>query len=470
MNRLVGRKKEQAQLKRLMDSDQSEFVALYGRRRVGKTFLVRQFFEDQFSFYVTGVNNAPKSRQLLQFHAELTRNLPRDQTPEPAKDWFTAFQQLIQLLEQEPKESKKVIFLDELPWLDTKNSGFLTELEVFWNSWASARYDIVLIVCGSAAAWMVKNLLNNQGGLHNRITERIKLEPFNLNEVEQFLERKGILYNRYQIVQLYMIFGGIPYYLNRLIPTESAAQNVNRLCFERSAPFRSEYDNLYGSLFSKSERHLEVVQALSSKKRGLTRGEIIELTSLGNGGSLSKVLRELEESSFIRTYRSFGKKSRESVYQLMDAYSLFYLEFIKNISPDDENFWINALESPRFRAWSGYAFERVCLQHVAQIKKALGIAGVQTSVSAWQSKTAQVDLIIDRKDQIINLVEIKYAAAPFSIQKKYAENLRNKLAAFSAATGTRKSLFLTFITTYGLANTKHSGIAQNDLTMDVLFE
>ncbi len=465
---LIGRKKEIQKLRKYIKSRKSEFVAIYGRRRVGKTYLVRQVFQKEMTFQLTGLANVGKKAQLAQFHAELLEYFPENETALP-KDWFIAFRQLIAALEKEKSNAKKVIFLDELPWLDTRGAHFLSGLEHFWNSWASARTDILLIVCGSAASWMINNLLNNRGGLHNRITARIKLEPFNLSETEAFLQAKQITFNRYQTILLYMVFGGIPFYLEQIESGLSAMQNINELCFERNAPFRTEYDNLYTSLFNQADRHQAVIEALSIKNKGLTRKEIIKITKLSNGGGLTRILKELEESNFIRKYRSFGKKEKDSLYQLTDLYSLFYLNFIKKSSPDDEYFWINALESPLFSTWSGYAFEMVCLHHISAIKDALKIGGVQTSVASWQSAAAQIDLLIDRKDQVINLCEMKFSIHPYTIDKKYAANLRNKIGSFKQDTGTKKAIFLTLISTYGLVDNQYSGMVQNDLNMDVLF-
>ncbi len=469
MDQLLGRKKEREKLLSHLQSRSSEFVAVYGRRRVGKTFLVRQTFKDRFAFQLTGMAKVSLKQQLSNFHAQISRYSNGMFDEMPATDWFTAFQQLIRWLETQSSDEKKIVFLDEMPWLDTRNSKFLSALEHFWNSWASARNDILLIVCGSAASWMLKNLINNRGGLHNRVTERIKLEPFKLGETEQFLQYQGVVYDRYQILQLYMAFGGIPFYLERIKPKWSAAQNINALCFERDAMLRDEYRNLYASLFSKPERHVAVIEALSRKAKGMKREELIQRSKLPSGGSATRVLQELEESDFIRRYRSFGKKEKDTLYQLVDLYTLFYLNFISTSDPDDENFWLNAIESPIYRSWSGYAFEMVCLHHVKEIKAALGISGVQTSISSWSTKDAQIDLVINRKDSVINLFEMKFSINPFSIDKKYAANLRNKIGQFRQTTGTKKALFLSFLSTHGLAQNAYSGMVQNDLSMDVLF-
>jgi AAA+ ATPase superfamily predicted ATPase len=472
MNPLIGRKNEIQRLRAHVQSRKSEFVVVYGRRRVGKTFLIRKAFENDFSFQLTGLANASMMQQLHQFHAALMQYRP-DQTwePAPATDWFAAFQQLIHLLENStPQRTKKNVFLDELPWLDTQNSKFLSALEHFWNSWASARDDILLIVCGSAASWMLNHLIKNKGGLYNRITDRIKLDPFTLSETEEFLKMKNTVFDRYQIMLLFMVFGGIPFYLDLIKPGKSATQNINDLCFLKNAPFRLEYDNLYASLFNKHERHIAVIEAIASKGKGLTRTEVIHLSKLPDGGGLTRILDELEESSFIRRYKSFGKKQKESLYQLIDNYSLFYLRFIKKVDRDEEHFWINLLETPAFYSWAGYAFEMVCLRHIYQIKQALGISGVQTSISTWRSPGAQIDLLIDRKDQVINICEMKFSINPFNIDKKYAEILRNKMGNFRQVTDTKKALFLTMITTYGLDNSKYSGLVQNSLDMNILFD
>lgn len=470
MEHLIGREKEIKRLENYSNSRKSEFIAVYGRRRVGKTYLVREVFKDDFAFQMTGLNQATLQDQLSQFYAALNKSFPTNAPIKPPKDWLSAFNQLITILEQQPTTGKKIIFIDELPWLDTPKSKFLMGLEYFWNSWASARRDVLLIVCGSAASWMIKNLLNNKGGLHNRITGRIKLEPFTLYETEAFLKYKGLVMDKYQIVLMYMTLGGIPFYLDNIEAGLSITQNINALCFEKNAPLRDEYENLYASLFKRADRHKAVVEALATKKKGLTRGEIAKMTQLSNGGSLSRILNELEESTFIRYYQPFRKKAKQTLYQLIDPYSLFYLNFIKNSSPDDQNFWINMNETPLYRAWSGYAFEMVCLHHIPQIKKALGISGVLTSVASWYNEAAQIDLLIDRKDQVINLCEMKFSIHPFTITKQYAENLRNKIGTFRTVSKTNKAVFLTMITTYGLSQNKYSYLAQNSLTMDILFK
>ena len=470
---MIGRKKELATLSDLLKGNRSEFVAIYGRRRVGKTYLIRTAFENNFTFQVTGLANATTAQQITNFHVALQKFNPSASTTMPTT-WFYAFQELIAYLENQPP-GKKVVFIDELPWFDTNSSGFIQAIEHFWNSWASGRQDILLITCGSAASWMINKLLNNKGGLHNRVTKRFKIIPFTLSECEQFLKAKNAVFERYQIIELYMVLGGIPFYWDEVATHLSPAQNIENICFTENGLLRTEFGNLFSSLFSHSERHLGVVNALAQKAKGLTRNELIEATGKTNSGHLTTLLKELEESGFIRKYAPFGKKTKSSLYQLIDFYTLFYLRFIKDTPLFDENNWINALDNPKYKAWTGYAFEQVCLSHTACIKKTLGISGIQTMTSSWRSSStetgAQIDLVVDRRDKIVNLFEIKFSINVFSIDKKYAEELRHKISAFKEETGTRKSVFLTFITTFGLKSNQYSlGLVQNDLTMDSLFE
>lgn len=468
---MVGRESEIELLEKNYTSDRSEFIALYGRRRVGKTYLIRTLFKERFTFQITGLANASHQEQLLNFHIAI-----KDQYPELANEkkasWLENFQ-LIKRCIEKSRQKKKVIFIDELPWFDTARSGFIQALEHFWNSWASARNDVMLIVCGSAASWMIHNLINNKGGLHNRVSQRMRINPFTLHECEELMKFRKITLDHYQLVQLYMVLGGIPFYWDKVEKGQSAAQNINNLCFAANGLLRTEFTTIFKSLFSNAERHEAIVAALAKKSKGLTRDEIIVETSLTNGGGFTRLLDELEESGFIRKYIPYGKKNRNSLYQLSDFYSFFYLKFIKNSSLNDENIWMKAIDSPQYRAWSGYAYEQVCLAHVPEIKKALGISGIETHTSSWKSinpaEGAQIDLVIDRRDGVINICEMKFSINPFSIDKKYDAELRNKIGTFKTETKTRKSVFLTMFTTFGLQQNEYAGNVQSQLDMEALF-
>ena len=473
MELIIGRQEEIATLNILKNSKKSEFVAVYGRRRVGKTFLIRNVFTEPFSFQLSGVANVGLKQHLTNFHNAFLKISPDDSSLSPPNDWFEAFNRLSLSLEKQIS-AKKVIFLDELPWLDTAQSNFVPALEYFWNSWASARTDVLLIVCGSAASWIINQLINNCGGLHNRLTERVLLKPFSLAETEQFLQAKGANYDRYQLLELYMAMGGIPYYLENIQVNRSIAQNIDRLFFTENGLLATEYANLYRSLFNKYEKHTLIVEALSQKAKGLTRKEIIAATKLSDGGSMTAVLEELEQSGFIRLYLPFGKGKRNALFQLIDPYTLFYLTFVKDSKAQVKGAWLAQINSPRWLAWSGYAFEYICRYHVEAIKKALSIGGVYAEISTWRSqkseKGTQIDLIIDRNDRVINICEIKFSIDKYTITKAYAENLQQKLSTFRTETGTKKTLFLTMITTYGLKQNEYvQRIVNDSVEMDALF-
>ncbi|GHT78516.1 ATPase AAA [Bacteroidia bacterium] len=467
---IIGRVKEQGAFNKYFESEKSELVAVYGRRRVGKTFLIKEFFKEQFSFYISGLPNSNKDEQLENFAATLTFY---GKMPYPkVNSWLEAFRQLIYMLENSRKKGKKVVFIDELPWFDTPRSGFLTALDFFWNTWASGRNDILLIVCGSATSWMINKLLRNKGGLHNRVTRRMHLSPFTLKECEDFFRYKKMVFDRKSIAETYMVFGGIPFYLEMFEKGESVAQNIDNLCFNANAALKDEFSLLYASLFRHSENYVKVVSALAKKTKGLTREEIIAETSL-QGGGLTTILDELEQCDFIRSYQAFSKKKKSALFQLTDFFSLFHFKFMTKNEYKDEQFWTNSLHTPLQNTWAGYAFEMLVLQHINEVKRALGISGVQSAVSSWRSENsspaAQIDLLIDRKDGIIDLCEIKFSKNQFVIDKDYEKNLRNKISAFISENKTRKAIHILMITTYGTAKNKYYDIVQKEVVLNDLF-
>ena len=468
---IIGRRKEIRDLQTYYDSGKPELIAIYGRRRVGKTFLINMLYGDEFAFSVTGMSNGSKKDQLKNFNIALNNYSGKEYAD--SDDWIDAFQQLAELLESKADGKRQVIFIDELPWFDTHKSKFLMALEHFWNSWASRRKEVFLIVCGSATSWIMNKLINNKGGLHNRVTRQIRLEPYTLAECEEFFKANNIEINRYQILESYMIFGGIPFYLSLFDKRDSFVQNVNRLCFATDGQLKNEFDRLYASLFKGYERHVEIVKAMSKRASGMTREEIVLASGLTDGGNTTKALTELELSGFLRKYSALGRKTKGSVYQLVDFFSLFHMKFMSGQSGNDETFWLKYYDTPAHNAWSGYAYELVCLTHIKQIRKAMGISGIGTKAAAWRSAAApegaQIDLVIDRADKVINLCEIKYSSSEFLIDKNYDKALRNKRHAFAIETKTRKAIHLTMITTYGLVHNEYRGGVQSEITFDDLF-
>ena len=456
-------------LKGCYESNRPEFVAVYGRRRVGKTFLVKQFFNDDFDFYVTGIYQGTRQEQLALFNKQL--NKYSDNLYPPVSSWYDAFAQLEHYLSRIEKK-RIVVFFDELPWMDSPRSKFLQALGLFWNMYGSSKQNLMFVVCGSSTTWMTNKLIGNTGGLYNRLTRSIYLEPFTLAETKLFLDSKDIGWNKHQTVDFYMTTGGIPYYLSLVEPGQSVAQNIDKLFFAPHAPLKMEYDFLFKSLFNDAALYQRVVELLSQKARGMTREEIKKNLKIQDGGALSVVLDNLCSCDFTVRYHGYGKKERDAVYQLRDLYALFYLRFVRN-SGGDENQWSHAIDNPSRRAWSGYAFEQVCMLHLQQIKQALGISGVLTDSCSWVSRNpeqgAQIDLLIDRRDQVINVCEIKYASAPYAVSKEYYLHMMERLELFRSQTGTRKALILTMITPYGLKPGGYASSVHQSLTIDDLF-
>ena len=476
MEKFIGRKKELEALRAILESDRSEFVAVYGRRRVGKTLLIRAASRDKFSFFVTGLFERPRSEQLTNFAIALERS-SHSGNLSPRKNWPLAFYDLSRYLESLPK-GKKIVFIDELPWMDTPKSGFVSALDNFWNGWAILRDDIKLIVCGSATSWMLDNIIHETGGLHKRLTATMQVAPFNLCEMENFLIQKGFSYSRMQICECYMIMGGIPYYLSLLDKGQSVAQNIDRLIFEENAPLRGEFKEIFQALYRKSENHKKVMAAIATRGTGLTRREILSLTGLENNGAFSKILEEIEECGFIRSYEPFGntrkdsneKEKADSLYQMVDPFSLFHFRFIQGNSYRDQKFWSSSFNSPVHNVWSGLAFEMLCLNNIQQIKRALGISGVNSIACSWRAdRKAQIDLLLDRKDDTVSVFEMKYSNTEFAFSSDEAEKLARRIDAFVSDTRTRKSIIVTLVTPFGLKQNANSERVQSVITLEDLF-
>lgn len=471
---IIGRENEQRELLGLMDKDDSQFCAVYGRRRVGKTYLIRETFNYQFCFQHTGVARGTLRQQMTAFRNSLLAAGMNCAIP---KNWIDAFELLKQLINRAPA-GKKVIFIDELPWMDTPKSNLIGALENFWNGWATARRekDIVLIVCGSATSWISNKLLKDKGGLRGRLTNRIKVVPFTLRECELFAKRANLALGRKDILELYMIFGGIPYYWSFLKRGLSVAQNVDQLCFAETAQLRDEFDALYATLFKRPENYLKVIGCLSDGRRsGMTRDEILKESKLSDGGTFSVILEELEESGFIRRFISAETAETKALYQLIDNYTLFYYLCIKKNAFSDEHYWLNTCMSVSHNTWKGHAFERVCLQHIQQIKTALGISGVQTNVCSWfvrgskEQRGAQIDLVLQRADGFTDICEIKHSANTFTIDNNCASDLQNKIDAYSKLSKDTRTLHLVMVTTNGVAHNNYYNMVQKEIMMDDLF-
>ena len=477
---MIGRKKESAELIELYEDGRAEFVAIYGRRRVGKTYLVDETMAGKITFRHTGLspvegktlNVSPTRAQLQAFYYSLIQHgMKKSHCP---GDWLEAFFMLETLLQEKDTGTRQVVFIDELPWMDTARSGFITGLEAFWNGWACHRKNLMLIVCGSANSWILDKLINNHGGLYNRVTREIKLEPFTLLECEQLLNDKNITISRYDITQGYMILGGIPYYMNYFRKGKSLAQNIDELFFSGSAVLRQEYDRLFSSVFTNPEMMKKIVEFLNTRSAGFTRREIVDGTGISDGGMLSNALKSLIVSDFIVKYVPFGMGKRAEHYKLVDPFCIFYLRFVKDANGMNSSFWLENVNAPAIVSWRGYAFENICFQHINQIKAALGISGVSTRQSAWSKrdddqKGTQIDLLIERKDNVINMCEAKFYSEEFSVDRDYDMILRHRCAMLYGEISKKYVVNSTLITTFGLKQNAYSGAFSNVITMDDLF-
>lgn len=471
---MIGRTNERQELESSLAADEAQLIAVCGRRRVGKTYLVRESFRGNFFFEHTGILRGSMVEQLSEF-ADSLRRAGLEGVP-LLKCWREAFNELERLIVSNRKKGKKVLFIDEMPWMDTPKSGFLNAFEVFWNGWCSGRKDVVFVICGSATSWIVKKVFRNKGGLYNRATGRIFLEPFTLAECMELVRSRGLSMSDDALAEAYMVFGGVPYYWTLLTKGGSLAQNIDRLCFAPNGKLRHEFDELYASLFENGGAHLKLVRELALHKSGMTQKELLAAVGISSGGNGKRYLDELEQSGFVRKFTAYGKRKRESQYQLVDCFTLFHLKFLDGESNPDERFWQHSSNSPKVNAWRGLAFERVCFWHVRQIKKAIGVSGVLAQVYCWRHVAddvypigAQIDMLIERADRVINVCEMKFTARPFAIDKSYQERLKIKLGAFEQVTGTRSALHLTIVSAAGLLHNKYSSFVQSEVNLHDLF-
>ena len=484
---IIGREKEIEKLNELYNSENAELVALYGRRRVGKTFLIDEVFNDRMTFrhsglspiddrYKTGSGRRSKMKEQLKhfYRSLLMQGMKKSRQPE---SWLDAFYMLEDFLqERDDGNNRQLVFIDEIQWLDTPRSGFMTGLEAFWNGWACHRHNIMVIVCGSSTSWIMDNLINNHGGLYDRITYQIKLDPFSLHECEKYFKAKCFEISRYDITSAYMAVGGIPYYLGYFDRRLSLVQNIDAVFFGNDAPLKHEYDRLFSSLFVNPDTMKSIVEAIGSRNRGLTRQEVLEKTGIPNSGEFSNYLKALISGTFIIKYCSFGGSKREEYYKLVDPFCIFYLRFVKESLSGGNISWTNIADSGKVTAWKGHAFENVCFNHIRQIKSALGISGVSTRESLWSkrgdedSAGAQIDLIIERKDNVINMCEAKFYNDEFSVDKKYHFTLVRRKNQMLDMVSPKAAVHSTLITTYGLKQNEYSGDFISTVTMDDLFE
>jgi AAA+ ATPase superfamily predicted ATPase len=464
MIKIAGRNNEINELERYYKSNKAEFIVVYGRRRVGKTYLINKFFDNNFFFHITGKYNTKKSVQIKNFITELGFN------NKSVSSWDDAFNMLRHKIEQSPKDIKKVIYIDEISWFDKTGSSFISEFEYFWNHFCNSRDDILLIICSSSSSWITKHIFKNKGGLYNRITGKLLIEPFSLKDTKEYFNEKNIILSNKQILDLYIVFGGIPYYLDYFNHRYLVTQNINKILFSPSSPLKNEYDDIFSSLFTNDIKYKTIVDTLSIKNSGLTRNEIIELSKIPDNGELSTMLKDLELSGFIRKYQKYPNKKKESIYQLIDNFSLFYNKVIKKSDTNDNEYWTHTINTGKYYAWRGYSFENVCLNHIDSIKRCLGISGILTNYYAHRSNNSQIDLLIHRIDNTINLCVGKYTDSEFTITKEDYENFDNKVRSLYGEIKERRNIVFTLISVFDVKENDYSNIASSLITLYDLFK
>ena len=471
MEKIIGRENEFGKLTDYMESGKSEFIALYGRRRVGKTFLIRSFFKDKFDFYATGVIEGSNETEMESFHTALVRYGYKG---EKAASWIQAFTQLAELLERKNRNRKRrlVVFLDELPCFDTPRSGFLPALDLFWNSRASWLDNIFFVVCGSATSWMMRNIVNNRAGLHKRATHTMHLRPFSLGQTEEYLKSRKFRWPRIAVLQIYMVLGGVPYYLSLLDPKKNVPNNIDTLFFSEGPELENEYQRLFSSLFKNADAYMKIVRLLSTSRDGYTRIEISNELKIPDNGHLSEMLDDLEHCDFVRRYNN-GTLQKNGIYQLIDFFSLFHYKFCTH-RVTDEHFWRNALGTSEQNNWYGLTFERVCLSHVRQIVHGLRLDAIRHEYYAWRSQhshpAVQIDLIIDRADGIVTICEMKYSKDDYTLNETEYKKIIRRMETFQKETGRKGGMQASIVTTYGLHENMYSEISPIPITLEELFE
>ena len=471
---IAGRQKEIALLQSILEKRDASFLAVYGRRRIGKTYLIRQVYENKILFECSGVLEEDMAQQLENFWRSLNEAFPQPQPVTPPKTWIEAFFQLRAFLKPLTQDTKKVIFFDEIPWFETPRSGFLAALDGFWNQFCTKRTDIILVICGSAASWIIDKVVNNRGGLHNRLTHRLLLKPFTLGETKAFFELNRVKLTLKQIAEIYMCVGGIPFYLKDIEAGYSVPQMLDQLFLGEEAKLKDEFRNLYAALFKNNNFHEKIVTALASKTKGLTRNEIIQTSGIPSSGDLTTVLDELVQCDFIRQIFPISKSKEDCLYRLIDEYSLFYFKFL--VDGTTQSSWSQIALSPAYKIWAGYAFENLCFKHTFQIKKAFGISGVITNEYSYVQKGnadqqgIQIDMIIDRADNCVNILEVKFYNTEYEMSETYARQLLHKATIFQEKTRLKKNVFITMLTVFGVKKNEHYLMAvTNQLLIEDLF-
>jgi len=474
---IIARKKEKKVLADILWSKSAELLAIYGRRRVGKTFLVRNFFEsldNVIYFEMAGQKQesgeyAPLKYQLGNFKYQFERTFSKEiQVPQ---SWQEAFNILKKEVDRfDDANVKLILFFDELPWLCSPKSGFFEALDQAWNTSFERQHNVKVIVCGSAASWMLKKIVHAKAGFSRRITHKIQLPPFSLKETKEYLTFKGFDLSLMSIAEIYMIFGGIPYYLNFMNPHKSIYQNIEDECFDISGRLVDEYHLVFDSLFNHSNNHKKIVEFIASRQKGVLLKELTKQFSSLKGGSLSRIIDNLVGSSFIKKTAPLYNEKKGTTYRIIDEYILFYLKWIKSapqsiIESPNTLYFQSIAQKNAYSSWKGFAFERLCLKHEYQIRKALGIHKILTMPSMVYfydeqgKRSSQIDLLFERADRVITICEMKYSETEYSLKKSDIKSMMHKKKDLrrylSAKKKGQKDIHICYITSNGVKHNQN---------------
>ncbi len=473
--KIISRKEEKKDLEYCERSKKSELICVYGRRRVGKTFLVEQTFRD-FAFRAVGLEKGTTKQQLKSFGQRLIEY--GDDIKQTPENWFEAFSRLDKILSGESirrsLNGKKIVFLDEFPWFATKKSDFLVAFEDYWNRRGTQDGDLLFIICGSATSWIIKNVIKNTGNMFQRVTKKICVEPFTLAETELFFKDREFDWSREQIAECQMIFGGLPFFFDLMNTSQSLVKNINRLLFDKDALFGDETKKLLDATLSESPIYEKILSKLAFARYGIKKSEL-QVEIAAPNGTYGRAVQDLVDCGYVIEYKKKYEEYNPLYIQLVDPFLLFHYHYLsKEKRIDSYEDLIGNIG--RYDNWRGTAFEILCLNNTASIKSALGIRGVKTECYPWYNSTdkknerVQIDMVIERADKITNLCEIKYTNKPFVIDASYEQELIKKRDIFKEKTGTSQALKVIIISAAGVSGTRYTSYISDIITLDDIFE
>ena len=306
------------------------------------------------------------------------------------------------------------------------------------------------------------------------ITCQIFLRPFSLKETELFMNDRDFGWSRKQIAEAQMVFGGLPFFFDLLNPDESLTWNINMLCFNQHALLRNESKKLLEATLKKSPVYNRIMERLSHNYYGMPKAQCQEELGIPQG-TFTRAVDDLVKCGYVHESKDNYIKGHPLRLQLVDPFLLFHYNFLsKNAPVQVKSFEVYKADTGKYINWRGHAFEVLCLYHIEQIKKALGISGVNTNEYSWISSKkeggAQIDLVIERDDGIANLCEEKFTDTAFSISSEYEEDLLNKIELYKQETKTKHATKLVLISVEGIKGSAHTEHITRVLTLDDLFD